>query len=694
MQSTDGMASSPLRTVQQQELNPQRRQEASNSSGSGDESSAFVSTVGETNASEQENWAGKTSEPEPTSRPTSKASRHSRVLSGTELSPLRILTEQRSSSPETAGTRSPRRLLLEKRFPVKVSGGGRDEATMLPPPVAVVQEPEAAVVENQEQQKDEATDEDDDDDDDDDNDDEGGPAGGLSAVPDEAACPDDTMMSTFSNFSAIPNLTMLARLGGQSPSKLGLSPRGRRDGWHADKTTTTNLLMDFTEQMRFPQGRGQGISPSRPAASTPLRQAANVNLIDLEMPPLPTPRSIPTITPRELESLKSGFLSEISSLKASLSGKEAEVQSLKAAVGDAEKRVGESQEQLREARSTREQLEAERESWEARGRDVEAVLERVRRDMVMGQAERDELEKKLDESEKRREAAEMLHQEAESKMAGMRAGKDGAGAGAGGRPLSLSAATTTLSSNDNNKNSSKADVEAAVEHVARELHALYKTKHDTKVAALKKSYESRWSKKVAALEQQLSDLGAEADALRQQLSCATAAAESRSPDEELRAQAVRDSAAIKELGADVHRLEAVVRTVRRDNDDLRASLEAERVEKGELVLLAEELMSIQTAAAQPVPSPARRTTQHHQPPTSTTTTTTTPQRPTSQRPVQPQSLRRPIEAKTPRGPPAPRTSGLRLPAPSGLRGPPGHERARGGGGRRALPRPGGRGAVS
>ncbi|KAF4591771.1 central kinetochore-associated protein [Ophiocordyceps camponoti-floridani] len=676
MQSTDGMASSPLRTVQQQELNPQRRQEASNSSGSGDESSAFVSTVGETNASEQENWAGKTSEPEPTSRPTSKASRHSRVLSGTELSPLRILTEQRSSSPETAGTRSPRRLLLEKRFPVKVSGGGRDEATMLPPPVAVVQEPEAAVVENQEQQKDEATDEDDDDDDDDDNDDEGGPAGGLSAVPDEAACPDDTMMSTFSNFSAIPNLTMLARLGGQSPSKLGLSPRGRRDGWHADKTTTTNLLMDFTEQMRFPQGRGQGISPSRPAASTPLRQAANVNLIDLEMPPLPTPRSIPTITPRELD------------------GKEAEVQSLKAAVGDAEKRVGESQEQLREARSTREQLEAERESWEARGRDVEAVLERVRRDMVMGQAERDELEKKLDESEKRREAAEMLHQEAESKMAGMRAGKDGAGAGAGGRPLSLSAATTTLSSNDNNKNSSKADVEAAVEHVARELHALYKTKHDTKVAALKKSYESRWSKKVAALEQQLSDLGAEADALRQQLSCATAAAESRSPDEELRAQAVRDSAAIKELGADVHRLEAVVRTVRRDNDDLRASLEAERVEKGELVLLAEELMSIQTAAAQPVPSPARRTTQHHQPPTSTTTTTTTPQRPTSQRPVQPQSLRRPIEAKTPRGPPAPRTSGFACPlrrdcAVRLAMSVPGVGGAGG-----ALPRPGGRGAVS
>ncbi|MCV5163677.1 hypothetical protein OFB65_25305, partial [Escherichia coli] len=78
------------------------------------------------------------------------------------------------------------------------------------------------------------------------------------------------------------------------------------------------------------------------ATTTPQRPGSNLsNILDFDIPPMPTPRSVPTITPRELETLKSGFLSEISSLKASLSGKEAEVTSLKTAVSDAEKRVGE-----------------------------------------------------------------------------------------------------------------------------------------------------------------------------------------------------------------------------------------------------------------------------------------------------------------------------------------------------------------
>lgn len=80
---------------------------------------------------------------------------------------------------------------------------------------------------------------------------------------------------------------------------------------------------------------------------------------DFEIPPAPTPRSIPTITPRELESLKSGFMSEISSLKATLSGKEAEVASLKKAVADAERRVGEALEEVRNEAARKEALEIE-----------------------------------------------------------------------------------------------------------------------------------------------------------------------------------------------------------------------------------------------------------------------------------------------------------------------------------------------
>jgi chromosome segregation ATPase len=224
------------------------------------------------------------------------------------------------------------------------------------------------------------------------------------------------------------------------------------------------------------------------------------NLLDFDIPPAPTPRSMPTITPRELESLKSSFLSEISSLKASLSGKEAEVQSLKTAVGDAEKRVGESLEQVREERNLKELLAAEKEEWDKRGREMEAVLRNVREEIVHGERERDELEGRLDESERRREAAEMMAQEAESKMAAMKAGK-------------VSPISETSEAKSGECHCGGRAVELAVEKVSRELHSLYKDKHETKVSALKKSYEKRWDKKVKDLETQVEDLSKENEEL-------------------------------------------------------------------------------------------------------------------------------------------------------------------------------------
>ncbi|UNI20728.1 hypothetical protein JDV02_006793 [Purpureocillium takamizusanense] len=657
------------------------------------DSSPFVSAVTETSASGQENVS-------PCKAPDA---RRSRIISGTELSPLKILSssdQKRSSSPSSGSegekrrrrSSSPRKMSPDKRFPVRVSGPeevaprlGRAHERKMSLEDAVKQNEGLRhaidIFEDEQSTLEE--------------DGENAPA--ACRPEDEAATPDDTMVSTFSTFSAVPNMTMFAKLG-QSPTKFsgldGMTPRARpdlsaarqtRQPSHDDSGNTTNLLMEFTEQMRFPQRspakRGNNPSPSRLAAnlsSTPSRPLSN--LIDFDIPPMPTPRSVPSITPRELESLKSGFLSEISSLKASLSGKEAEVQSLKAAVGDAEKRVGESLEQVREERALREHLTAEKEDWEKRGREMESVLRKVREEIVHGQRERDELEQKLDESEKRREAAEMLHQEAESKMAGMRAGKDSSSPGKAAATSPTSPTTTTT--NNNNK-----EVEMAVERVARELHALYKSKHETKVAALKKSYESRWEKKVRELESRLEELSDDNDRLRVGRDATMTKVEASEVSEERKAQAVRDSAAIKELNANVQRLEAVVDTVKKDNEQLRGMLERERVEKGELVQLAEEMMSMQSFVAQPKqqhqqqqqqPSyhhsqmPAQNHTQHagllhhqihHQ-----------------QQP--PPAQRQPEQAKTPRAS-AGRGSGLRAPG-TGLRAP--HERTKSGGG---LPRPGG-----
>jgi hypothetical protein len=445
----------------------------------------------------------------------------------------------------------------------------------------------------------------------------------------------DTMISTFSTFSAVPNLTMFANMrGDNSPAKLssyGLTPRGattikpdlaplrtpratagplpNRSAPYESGGNTTNLL-DFTENLRLgayapssPSRRSGRSSPFRSGVpSTPQRGGNSnnnnsVNLLDFDIPPLPTPRSIPTITPRELESLKSSFLSEISSLKASLSGKEAEAASLKTAVGDAEKRVGECMEQLREARSAAETLGAERESWERRGREMEAVLRKVKEEIVLGQRDREELEARLEESEKRRDAAETMAQEAESRIAGMKAGRL-AGENNGGTPVRGSPGQGTGGSNK--------EVEIAVERVARELHALYKGKHETKVAALKKSYENRWEKRVRELEGRIAELERENEELRVgrdvTMTRVDPAALAR-VREEVEEERKSDRQRIAGLEAEVERLEAVVRSVKDDNEGIRGLLERERVEKGELVMLAEEMMSMQQSF---VGAPERR----------------------------------------------------------------------------------------
>lgn len=558
-------------------------------------SSPLISNVSESSASlaNQENLS-----------PSKHERRKSRVISGAELSPLKILNRKRSSPDNLSeGSMGPpplrcaRRLSPEKRFPVKASGSYEEEVRNISLE-EMVQDNEGLkhaidIFEDEVEQHE-------------------GNLGGEAKESDgdEAAGPDDTMISTFSAFSAVPGMTMYSRLG-QSPTKLsalgGATPRGRPDPSPVrgsrpptredGSNHTANLLMDFMESSRFPQrspDKKGSLSPSRTTPKlegTPNR--THTNLIDFDIPPMPTPRSVPTITPRELESLKSGFLSEISSLKASLSGKEAEVQSLKSAVGDAEKRVGESMEQLREESALKEQLKAEKDDWENRGREMENVLRQVKDEIATSRSDREELEQKLDESEKRREAAEMMHQEAESKIAGMRAGKECGGA-----------------SPDGNKSSaSNKDVELAVERVARELHTLYKGKHETKVAALKKSYESRWEKKVRDLEARIEQLQQENKEFQNGRRSEASSHKADIGDVEARKQqAVRDSATIKELTATVQRLEAVVTSVQKDSDELRINLEKERVEKGELVQLAEEMMSMQSFVApsqRSAPTPAR-----------------------------------------------------------------------------------------
>ncbi|KAK0508600.1 hypothetical protein JMJ35_008876 [Cladonia borealis] len=477
----------------------------------------------------------------------------------------------------------------------------------------------------------------------------GGPAGYAGM--------DDT---AFSAFSAVPNvdMTRFAQLG-QSPIKdtFDSPTKSHRDGAPTPRPTgrntpsrnradhdngyssptprrhkshdndTTNLLVDFTGDFtsiaraadRSPTRNGR-LSPKKhqsdlssyassrrtpsPAKyplppSTPAEARHLANLLDFDLPPAPTPRSIPSITARELESMKSAFQSQISSLIATLKGKDAEVSSLKGAVEDAERRVGEALEEIRNERGAKENLQNEKSDWEKREQEMKDVLRSVKEEIVRGDREKDHLLQRVTEAEYRREEAEAKTLEAESKMAGMRA---------------RSSPTNPSDTNHTNANTSN-EVEAAVTKVAKELHTLYKSKHETKVTALKKSYSDRWEKKVRDLQSKIDELSKENDDLRvgrdatmTGLDHARLLPNSHTENEAQKKDLESTHHLLETQTQKLHQLEDEISTLQsaltaqqNTNASLTSELSASRLETAELIAATEELMLLSQAAAEAAP---------------------------------------------------------------------------------------------
>ncbi|CAI4215177.1 unnamed protein product [Parascedosporium putredinis] len=206
----------------------------------------------------------------------SKMTRHSRIeerLSG--LCRYQRLLFLPAAPPPSAAFRSPRKVLSPvKRFPIKVRAPGADvEAT----PKPVVQERtmtiDEALRDNVGLQRAIQIFEDDEDDDDSliegekDGSMDFGANGSVASheVGEEAAGHDDTMVSTFSTFSAVPDMTMFSKLhngtnrhsllGDTTPRASGRPSQATPPSTLSDSGNTTNLLMEFTEQLRFPQRR-------------------------------------------------------------------------------------------------------------------------------------------------------------------------------------------------------------------------------------------------------------------------------------------------------------------------------------------------------------------------------------------------------------------------------------------------------
>ena len=329
--------------------------------------------------------------------------------------------------------------------------------------------------------------------------------------------------------------------------------------------------------------------------TSPAERQSILNLLDFELPPAPTPRSIPTVTARELESLKSKYLSEISSLKATLSGKCAEVDSLKRAVTDAERRVGQAQEELREECSAKEHAERERTVWEKKGKEVEEILQAIRKEVMSNEKEMEQLESRLQESERRAEDAEV--READARAAAAEAERRAAAVAA-----NSTAGPEQVASAEHVAKQVQKELDEKIGAISSELHAVYKKKHETKVATLKKSYEARAEKKCAELQKRVGELSRQNEELQ------------ASKDATFSGVLPKDISSTSSQSADLRLLEeqkveieqqraklagmlTELESVKSQHGNLLRELEIERAEKGELVAAAEEMLGLQHDSA-------------------------------------------------------------------------------------------------
>jgi chromosome segregation ATPase len=321
----------------------------------------------------------------------------------------------------------------------------------------------------------------------------------------------------------------------------------------------------------------------RKAPATPLKNNNNIlNLLDFELPPAPTPRSLPTITVRELESLKSSYASQISSLNATLSGRGAEVEALKRAVSDAERRVGEASESAREEKARRESVEKEKEEWERRGREFENVLKQVRAEVLESEKEKSDLAMRAEENEERMRDLERRLADSEARLLQADAAQSTAPVSTPDGPLFTAEQV-------------QKQIDAKIHTLSTELHAIYKKKHITKVAGLKKGFEAKTATKTAELQSRIDDLEKANEDLQSKIDSTFSGTivPTSSLSAEDRAKLEHQAVEIERQKAALAGREEELRSHKEAYAVAVAELEKERVEKGELVAAVDEMLALQ-----------------------------------------------------------------------------------------------------
>jgi chromosome segregation ATPase len=225
---------------------------------------------------------------------------------------------------------------------------------------------------------------------------------------------------------------------------------------------------------------------------------------------------------------------------------------------------------------------------ERRSREMEEVLREVKQNAFVEEREREKLRRQAEEAEHDKEEAEVKILELNASLDTLRSDRLAS-------PVKTGPATPGASLNVD------LAVKNATESVARELHALYKSKHERKVADLKVSYEKRWVKQVEQLQEEVKasqdevvKLQTEKEATMSGVIPGQSEAMSRMEGQidELRRWNEQINAQKKVLEAEGAGLKSQVGTLSAETEALRQNLQQERVEKGDLVAQIDEFLTL------------------------------------------------------------------------------------------------------
>jgi Fungal Transforming acidic coiled-coil (TACC) proteins len=144
-------------------------------------------------------------------------------------------------------------------------------------------------------------------------------------------------------------------------------------------------------------------------------------------------------------------------------------------------------------------------------------------------------------------------------------------------------------------------IDEKVHALSTELHAIYKKKHITKVAGLKKGFEAKTKEKtselqalVDTLERQNEELQAKLDGTFSGVLPSTLVSGVSSAQRDAELKKIEEQAAlIERQKAELAGRDEELRTHQKEYDTVMRDLERERVEKGELVAAVDEMLALQ-----------------------------------------------------------------------------------------------------